>query len=107
MRLFGCHGRRDQIPIVIGRSGNVKNPACSFNRISKFSVAVTNCCRQLLLPYLLYKNRAALGRPGRVLTKAFFLLQRGENKALILMDNGGKKDSSFERKRFDAGRDGR
>lgn len=31
-------------PPVIGRSGNVKNPACSLNRVSKFSVAVTNRC---------------------------------------------------------------
>ena len=38
-------------PPVIGSSGNMKNPAGSFNRISEFSMAVTNCCIQLLLPY--------------------------------------------------------
>ena len=38
-------------PPVIGCSGNMKNPAGSFNRISEFSMAVTNCCIQLLLPY--------------------------------------------------------
>ena len=38
-------------PPVIGCSGNMKNPAGSFNRISELSMAVTNCCIQLLLPY--------------------------------------------------------
>ena len=31
-------------PPVISRSGNMKDPACSLNRVSKLSVAVTNCC---------------------------------------------------------------
>ena len=46
-KLFICSGTITDTPgcpPVIGRSGNVKNPACSFNRVSKLSVAVTNCC---------------------------------------------------------------
>ena len=38
-------------PPVIGCSGNMKNPACSFNRVSKLCVTLTNRCIQLLLPY--------------------------------------------------------
>ena len=39
-------------PPVIGCSGNMKNPAGDFNRVSKLCMAVTNRCIQLLLPYL-------------------------------------------------------
>ena len=39
-------------PPVIGCSGNMKNPACSFNRVSKLCVTVTNRCIQMLLLYL-------------------------------------------------------
>ena len=39
-------------PPVIGCSGDMKDPACSLNWVSKLSVTVTNCCIQLLLPYL-------------------------------------------------------
>ena len=52
--LFICSGtiaNAPGCPPVIGSSGNMKNPAGSFNRISELSMAVTNCCIQLLLPY--------------------------------------------------------
>ena len=52
--LFICSGtiaNAPGCPPVIGSSGNMKNPAGSFNRISEFSMAVTNCCIQLLLSY--------------------------------------------------------
>ena len=39
-------------PPVIGCSGNMKNPAGDFNRVSKLCMAVTNRCIQLFLPYL-------------------------------------------------------
>lgn len=39
-------------PPVIGCSGNMEDPACSLNRVSKFCVAVMNCYIQMLLLYL-------------------------------------------------------
>ena len=53
--LFICSGtiaNAPGCPPVIGCSGNMKNPACSFNRVSKLCVTLTNRCIQLLLPYL-------------------------------------------------------
>ena len=39
-------------PPVISCSGNMKNPAGGFNRVSKLCVTVTNRCIQMLLLYL-------------------------------------------------------
>lgn len=45
--LFICSGAIADVtgcPPVIGCSGDMKDPACSLNRVSKLSVTVTNCC---------------------------------------------------------------